>query len=390
MHIGILTFHSQLNYGGVLQCYALQIAIEQLGHTVQVIDRWINPTCMTRPSLWGNRHGIAKLRFSLHMIPGLRCYEIEQRIQKTNHFIKENLNLTEFHFHRWDEVEVSDLADFDAIVVGSDQVWNCDYQNPEVYLLKNAPYTGQRIAYAVSMGVERIPETMRALYVDHCAKFDYISMREKAGVELMQGLGFTADHVCDPTVLLTKKQWSDSFHCGNNSENLLVCYFMTDSFREYLPQLQVFSQKQHCKVTILLSEGASPYPGFKSPKALCKYVRSLYSNHVSYEMAESPLDFVRYFARAKWILSDSFHALMFSIIFDKNVRIIVPSERERQKMFCRISEYNEYVEHGSFLSNNINTALASFVSDTEVAFNTTKIDNFRRYSMKKLHGSFTK
>ena len=106
MKIGILTFHSQLNYGGVLQCWALQTALQKLGYEVVVIDRWLDKT---NGFLRGIRFNSLSLKEKLKRLINLSFMlgesSCRQRRRVTEHFLAEKINLTECSFYQWDEIK---------------------------------------------------------------------------------------------------------------------------------------------------------------------------------------------------------------------------------------------------------------------------------------------
>ena len=121
MKIGILTFHSQLNYGGVLQCWALQTALEEMGHEVVVVDRWLDAD---RESLVGAYNLKQWIKFVVRVVLGLGDYGLYRRRAKTERFLNKYINLTPYHFYKWDEAP-ADLG-VDLLVIGSDQVWRIE------------------------------------------------------------------------------------------------------------------------------------------------------------------------------------------------------------------------------------------------------------------------
>ena len=98
MKIGILTFHSQLNYGGVLQCWALQTALEKMGHEVVIIDRWLTPDNWHLERGYDRKQKKWWLRFWLRSLLGLGDMRFWLRVRRTKRFIHEKLHLTSFHF----------------------------------------------------------------------------------------------------------------------------------------------------------------------------------------------------------------------------------------------------------------------------------------------------
>lgn len=133
MKIGILTFHSQLNYGGVLQCWALVQALKGMGHEVVVVDRWITPDNGLLEH--GYNHGWKPLiKLLLRTVTLCGDFAVWLRVRRTKRFVK-SLGLTNYHFHDWKDAP-NDLG-IDCLVVGSDQVWHGgDWGDPRPYLLE--------------------------------------------------------------------------------------------------------------------------------------------------------------------------------------------------------------------------------------------------------------
>jgi hypothetical protein len=91
---------------------------------------------------------------------------------------------------------------------------------------------------------------------------------------------------------------------------------------------------------------------------------------VKLKLSAGPQEFLEVFASATWVLSDSFHAVMFSSIFDKNVRVLRPQSEIRQKMFARIEEFAKTsVASGNLIAEDVPSSLASFANDEPLQFN---------------------
>ena len=370
MKIGILTFHSQLNYGGVLQCWALQAALEKLGHEVAVVDRWNNANNSLLEQGY-NRYGFKQwVKFGARSLLGLGDINKWRRVQRTKKFIKKHLHLTSYHFVDWKDAP-RELC-VDMLVIGSDQVWHCgDWNDPKVYLLEGAPNV-PTIAYAASFGMVGMPEFLsektedelaEPIYKRGLAKFKAISCRESEGVDICGRLGFVATHVVDPTQLLNASDWQHGLGlaevCGRRKT--LVCYLLSEDVNELLPHLYSFAKAMHCVVKIFLnSQFALPFPyGIDRIK---RYVRGLgarLSSRIQILDSAGPREFVDAFVNADWVISDSFHALMFSIVFKKNVRILKPRTKFRQTMFARIEEFAAHMT-GNVVVDGVSAALNSF------------------------------
>ena len=413
MKIGILTFHSQLNYGGVLQCWALQTALEKMGHEVAVIDLWRNAD--NSPLERGyDKLGLKQwIKFCVRSILGLGDINQWLRVKRTKKFIKKSLCLTPYNFVEWTDAP-KELG-VDLLVVGSDQVWHCgDWGDPRVYLLEGAPSV-PAVAYAASFGMTAIPhwmfsqcEKVEAESVYRCglAKFKAISCRESEGVRLCEALGAKAVHVVDPALLLTGAEWrrmiggKDGESGESEQRNTLntrkmvgrglkvFCYFLSEDFWKARPMLEEFARRTRAKVDVFINSWvAAPLPKNVATAKDWMSVRiARFSRNVHVCDSAGPMEFLRALAEADAVISDSFHALMFSIAFQKNVRMLKPRTEFRQKMFARIEEFARHAE-GPLVSDDLDAALASIGNGETVSVDREWIADFRSRSMDWLKRS---
>lgn len=361
MKIGILTFHSQLNYGGVLQCWALKEFLRQLGHDVVVLDRWLTADnrLLMGPFL------VFRFRFWCSVLVRSLCgcgtWKMVTRSFRSIRFVKA-LGLTEYHFHDWRDAP-DDLG-INCLVVGSDQVWHYGkWSDPRPYLLEDAgeKIPLQTVAYAASFGMKTIPNGLKDVYRKGLSRFLAISCRENEGVQICHELGFSATHVVDPTLLLARSAWS-RLQTSNLLESpfrrkWLVCYFMSVKIDEALPQLERFARTNDCFVKVLSD---APYlkPFGKSIRNILENFHNDYP-HVRICSDYGPKEFVRTFSSATYTLTDSFHAVMFSALFEKNVRILLPDTELRRTMFARIEEFANSCLTGPTFADSVQQALDS-------------------------------
>ena len=362
MKIGILTFHSQLNYGGVLQCLALQTALEKMGHKVVVIDRWMNEKNSTLELEYGAFGFKQWIKFAIRASLGLGDMSQWLRVRRTKRFLKQYINRTPYHFADWREAP-KDLG-VDMLVVGSDQVWNCDdWCDPTTYLLEGAPHI-PAIAYAASFGRADIPAEYIALYKRGFSKFGAISCREEEGVEICRQFGVGATHVADPTLLsFYHKQAKRKVH-GD-----LVCYFLSESVDANWHALSAFARKNKCKVIIFVNNAhLLPFPAnLAHIKQWLKWqIRKLISP-VRIMDSAGPEELVKAFKNARYVLSDSFHALMFSICNNCNARLIRPTCLLRRQMFARIEEFAAHTE-GPLIADSVTAALESLSNGENLVY----------------------
>lgn len=385
MRIGILTFHSQLNYGGVLQAYAMQMALQEMGHDAVVIDRWTEArnAHLFGPFLNNWKGWIGTL---IRGFAGMGTFGRLFRHWYTIRFVRQKLNLTPYHFYEWKDAP-KELG-VDVILVGSDQVWNGHWGRPRSYLLEGAP-SMPAVAYAASFGMRTLPEELIPAYRDGFQRFKAISVREAEGIGLVESQGTTATHVVDPTLLLEPSIWKTKVKCSTKQKRMLVCYLLAEDVDELYPQLYAFAKAQRCKVKVLVDGYTLPFPKTLSQiiQRVKHMVRNVFSP-VKLELAAGPQEFLNAFANATWVLSDSFHAVMFSSIFGKNVRILRPKNEFRQKMFARIEEFaQQAVAEGELIADDVPSALASLVEEQPLQFNAEFIARRRAESKAWLEGA---
>ena len=209
------------------------------------------------------------------------------------------------------------MNEFDVFIVGSDQVWRPTYSYVPTYFLeftKDMPV--KRIAYAASFGVDHCdeyePEILRRCRIS-AKRFDAISVREDSGVKLCRDfLGVDAIHLLDPTMLLEKKDYLMLIEEAdkNISENLLMCYIL-DNNPKVSNIVQILAEKLGLIPLEIIPHHDSTI-GLK--------------NNLRKELP-SISTWLAGFRDAKFIITDSFHGTVFSIIFNKPFLVIANSKR---------------------------------------------------------------
>ena len=311
MKIGILTQPLQINYGGLLQAYALQTVLKRMGHDVMTINRCV-PENLSRLPRWilgriyrnlfkGENYCLfsrypthrnkAKLqtmtdRFTMKYISASKHIESNSALKK---FISENK--------------------FDTYVLGSDQVWRPCY-SPNIYnyfLDFAANKTNiKRVAYAASFGVDNWEFTKEQ--TDLCAeliqKFDAVSVREDSAIGLCKEYlnRNDAQHVLDPTMLLDKEDYIRIVENADTpkSEGSLMTYVLDKSI-----------EKQE------IIEKVAKSKNLKAFSVIAKY--DYFSTNAKLEDCIQPPveDWLRGFIDAEFVVADSFHGCVFAIIFNK-------------------------------------------------------------------------
>ena len=316
MKIGVLTLPLHNNFGGILQAYALQKVLKDFGHNVVLIDksRYVSLGPWYKKYPIYIKRSINKFIFGKNIIVKA---DIEQ-----NRFLKTIAKYTEPFIEKYiRRVYTKDFSnirerDFDVLIAGSDQVWRPQYFFSKIenaYLDFAKEWKIKRIAYAASFGTEEWEYTEEQ--TNNCAtllkKFNAVSVRESSAVKLCyDNFGVKAEHVLDPTMLLCKEDYIKLFKDCNTaqSDGNLFCYILDEG-----------EEKKSIIDCIAKEKGLKPF-----------YVNSRYEDLDAplEERIQQPVEkWLRAFYDAEFIITDSFHACVFSIIFNK--QFIVYGNRER-------------------------------------------------------------
>ena len=311
MKIGILTLTLHTNYGGILQAYALQTVLERMGHEVEVFNRPFTPS-KTRWSQVPKRI-VKKLLGRDVVIFSERKYNREAPVLNKAVWDFRKKYIHERIINSFDEIKEDD---YDCIVVGSDQVWRPMYFKSQwgtgiedAFLAFTKGWNIKRIAYAASFGVDtwEFTEEETAKCREAIKMFDAVSVREDSGLNLLKcHLGVdNAIQVVDPTMLLTKDDYKVLFEktpTPRSEGNLLV----------YL--LDVNKDKRELVQRIAKDKGLQP---FSVNRALVKRTSAIEDRTLP-----SIESWLRGFYDAEFVLTDSFHACVFSILFDKALLVL--------------------------------------------------------------------
>lgn len=310
MKIGIITLPFNWNYGGILQTYALQVALKKIGHDSYTVNRNTKPMSLKLKVLSFTRRIILKYLFGKEIV--VRTWPTKQEEKKirqhTDRFIHENIKLTELLKTESDYGNI-DKYEFDAYIVGSDQVWRPKYSPViENHFLKfiESRKNIKRIAFAASFGVGTweysLSETKK------CAKlakqFNSISVREDSGVMLCRDyLGLNASLCLDPTMLIDKEVYIKLVEKDEIPK-------LQGTLLNYI--LDLTPDKK--KILDLITRELDIEPISIMPKGI---FRQLGSSKIEDCICPPVTHWLRGFMDAEFVVTDSFHGTVFSIIFNK-------------------------------------------------------------------------
>lgn len=339
MKICILTQPLHTNYGGLLQAYALQIVLKRMGHEV-VTD--LNGSKKKIP------YYLRILLFCHHLIKRyilldkhynpfqfFLCFlDKKSKIDKkqiaihTNEFITQYISTVDF-FCGKTYPKKSMLDEYDALIVGSDQVWRPKYSFVPAYFLNFSIRADiQCIAYAASFGLDNMDEYTNSL-INLCRKniqrFKAVSVREDTGVVLCERFfGVKAKHLLDPTLLLEKEDYLTILKNEPiEYRKTLMCYVLDKTSDKLAIVQQVAKKMDLIPVEVMPEE---------------KYLFD--TQDVTRCIFPSVLTWLAGFRDAKFVVTDSFHGTVFSIIFNKPFITIVNKKRGNSRFVSLLKIFN--------------------------------------------------
>lgn len=337
MKIGIITWFGGGNYGTNLQAIALQYYLRSYGHEVKILNFKV-PTAINRKKrsffqrLYNQPEKYIMKYFSSKYEKEIekRYDKIEETVKKYCIFTRKINDLNEY---------ISECNAFDLIICGSDQIWNPNWYS-KFYYADFPQITTKKISYAPSLGVNSISDKNKKLMKESLATFDYISVRENSGAEILKNiLEIPPQVVVDPTLLLKKECWTRiALESKNGVEsNYVLGVFLTDNIRHW-HATKAFAKSKGMQLAIV------PYSGLSYMQTGKRYLEA---------GLEDVLALIK---NAKYVVTDSFHISVFSLIFQRQFII-----------FQRFKE-NKYSSQNSRIINllkmlNLDKRLLSYGSN---------------------------
>jgi hypothetical protein len=292
--VGILTFHRAINYGAVLQAYALNESIKKLGY-VPVTINYKNPHIekIYDPKQFNYRRSLRSF------LSGVLTYNRRQKKKESFEKFQAKFFILDQIPDLYDEKNIKHLNSYKKFLTGSDQVWNYAHTKfDRAYFLDFITDSSKKNSYAASFGFDRIPDEYVADYTELLSDFNHISVREEQGASIIKSLlNREVEVVLDPTMLLSKDDWVKISQDYRGKRDYILIYQMATS--ESLLDFAVNLSKETNYEIIYISD------------ALRKRIKATYAAGVS------PQDFLGLFKNAKYIVTNSFHGTAFSINFNK-------------------------------------------------------------------------
>lgn len=305
--IGVITWFRYNNYGTVLQAGALQNYLRSKNTISELIevpfyDLDKSNEKLDLVKLGGKIIGHLKTEYISFTLKK----ELAIRKNKFHNFIYDN-----FAIKKVNNNFQTTCNEFDLLICGSDQIWNPNWFN-DFYFANFPDITTPKISYAPSIGVKHLPDYLIGSYYNSLKKFKYLSVREKnAQNEIQNNLGLNCSTVLDPIFLLNREKWSKLID-ENICNDYILCYMLGNN-KNHWKAIHKYAKEHNLKLKIIPMKSDSYFQKGEIIKDA------------------GPLEFLKYISNAKVVLTDSFHACAFSIIFNRPFYVFERTSKMAEK-----------------------------------------------------------
>ena len=307
-----ITCHDVYNVGASLQAYALAAYLNSHGCDAEILDykpeylgRHYRLDVVSNPRF---NKPLVKQLYLLAKLPGRLKARKSGRKKEFDAFREQHLPVSRLRFETLEDLR-KNCPKADVYIAGSDQIWNPLFQNGKdpVFFLDFVT-EGKKVSYAASFAVNELPEEIKPLVAERLKAFDALSVREKSGLVILKEFGLQGEVVLDPVFLLDRRTWQNLLPETNIAAEYLYSYDFGDS--EMIAKL------------------AKEIADEKRLEVFSYFKRS----YATMDKAGGPLTFLRNLADAEIVLSNSFHATAFSLIFHKEFFVVGRKEAINSRM----------------------------------------------------------
>lgn len=300
MKIKTITCHDVYNHGAALQAYALTKYLRNIGHEAEIIN--YTPDYLLRYNLWligpkwKQKNILIRALYFLAKFP--KRVMVRRAKRPFDLFKRRYMRLTAKRYRSCAELK-NDPPSADAYIAGSDQIWNTLYVNGRdpAFYLDFAPARSRRIAYAASFSIPEVLPEYREFVKSMIERLDFVSVREASGIDTLRSLGIDkGTHVLDPVFLLDRAQWENIADKHIQAKYILVYQVGPNPLIERIATWM--RQEKHVRIY-----------------AVQNHAKTGYADRDYYPCG--PDTFLSLVRGAEAVLSNSFHATAFSILFER-------------------------------------------------------------------------
>lgn len=302
--IGILTYHQALNYGAVLQTYALQTFLQHMLKEVEIIDYRCDKIVHAHTICFDFRNPIG--------------YFYKKRTEKAFFDFRTRSLRTSEACYLANKI---DQETYDAFLVGSDQIWNMNISGGDkTFFLDFCKTSKKKFSYAASMGNYRPLEKEEKEIFQYLQEFETISVREKDLQQYLMKQDLQTFVGIDPVLLLAANEWKKI--SLKRIEEPYILLYMVGFQNQTLEYAQRLRKEKNLSV-YWLSDSVRRYKGIKNLRC-CK-----------------PEEFLHLFANATFVVTNSFHGSAFSILFHRPFCVNINQNGKRNtRVFDLLSQFD--------------------------------------------------
>lgn len=349
--VGVITFHNYDNYGAILQSFALQKRLKELGTKPEIIDyrceyisnpfRFVN---LKEKGLFNYIYGV--IGHICYIPRRKRCNQFRRNMKYSQPVSRKNLS--------------SIAKQYDIYMAGSDQIWDYKLTNfDQTYFLDFVSEGRKRSSFAASIGEHLPPQDYRESYSRLLGAFDEILVRENYGADIVEELiGKRPECVCDPTLLLTSQEWEEMLVEPKGKGKYILVYQLGIN-KEIVNFVKRLKKKTGYPVVYI------PFPLIGLLKCKCK-------------IAVGPSEWMGLFKNAEFVVSDSFHGIVFALLFNRKFF----AKSDGHHMNRRVDELLKLVN----LSNRkISTVPEKeWLEEIDFHYANDQLDKLRKHSLELL------
>lgn len=360
MKIGILTVHHSYNYGAVLQAFATQKLIEKLGHDVEFID-FDNTSFIQRRKVLLPFDSISNVLRNFRNLGAIR--QLNARKEAFEKFYR-MMKVSDAH---WLNTIDFDKLKYDVVVVGSDQTFSLYLTNKpdEMRSFFLPGYKGKKICFASSMGEKNHSLTDADVeWMKRCwNEFSSLCVREQFAKDFIENqTGKTVHVVLDPTLLLKADEWAAYRSTQKLPEEKYIVFYTVLSSPRVVAYAKEIAKMTGLKVIALHSK-----------------TRFDINSGFDYRISSGPQEFLSLIQNAEYVVTTSFHATVFSILFRKQFISILQCEGNRLKHLLNSLQLQERLI-------DENEAPSLTLLNKEIDYNQvhSRLDDLRQKSIDQL------
>ena len=293
--IGVITFHKAINNGAVLQAFALAHSLKKIGAVAEYIDytaKKIEESYFIKPL--GSRRSVKSIL--LYILNDKNKLKTQKKFYE---FVDKYIPMSE----KTDEFTISDMVKkYDILISGGDQIWNLDLTGSDYNYYLNFNFSGKRCSYGSSFGKTDFSKEEKEKITNCLSQFTTINVREDSAKHFVEtDLGMKCSVVPDPVFLLTKQEWIETLGLKEKREKYILFFELHNN--PIMRKFAIWLSKEKNLPIMRITNSFDAYKGMTTIKRT------------------GPIEFLELIMNSVYVITDSFHASAFSLIFGKQLYI---------------------------------------------------------------------